>query len=102
MSKTKLPNAFKKYFWDVDFNKIDSQKNAIYVIVRLLERGNAKVISWLVKNYPKRLIREVIMNRRGLSPKTAVFWALLLDIDQRRVVCLQKPYLKMRQELWPY
>ena len=102
MRKTKLPTSFKKYFWDVDFNKLNPQNNASYIILRLLDRGDAKVISWLVKNYPKGLIKEIIINRRGLSPKTAVFWALLLGIDQKKVVCLQTPYLKMRQELWPY
>lgn len=102
MRETKLPASFKKYFWDVDFKRIDPQKNASYVITRLLEHGDAKVISWLVKNYPKSLLKEIITNRRGLSPKTAVFWALLLDIDQRKVACLQTPYLKIHQELWPY
>ncbi len=102
MTAKKLPKSFKQYFWDVDFDKVDPQKSDQYVIHRLIDRGNDKAIRWLLKHYSKDLIKEVVTNRRGFSPKTANFWALLLNIDARKVVCLQKPYLKMRQELWPY
>lgn len=98
----KLPKSFKSYFWDVDFEGINPQKSAQYVIARLIDRGNDKAISWLFKNYPKPIIKEVITFRRGFSPKTANFWANALKIDKRKVVCLQKPYLRMRQQLWPY
>ena len=98
----KLPVFLKQYFWDVDFEKVNPEKSAQYIIFRLLNKGNDKAIRWLFKTYPKDLIKEVVRERRGFSAKTANFWADLLDIDKRKVVCLQKPYLKMRQELWPY
>lgn len=102
MKKTKLPASFKQYFWDVDFDKIDKEQNASYIIHRLLNRGDDKAIKWMYKTYDKNLIKEVVTKRRGFSTKTANFWAELLDIDKRKVVCLQTPYRKMRQELWPY
>lgn len=102
MGKVKLPNFLKKYFWDVDFKKIDAQKSAQYVIARLIDRGNDKAINWLLKHYDRDLIREIIIKRRGFSPRTVNFWADLLGIDKRKVVCLQKPYLRMRKQLWPY
>lgn len=98
----KLPNAFKKYFWDVDFDKLDKVQSAGYIVHRILDKGNDRAIKWMYKNYDKDFIKEIIVKRRGFSPKTANFWADLLNIDKRKVVCLQKPYLKMRQELWPY
>ena len=98
----KLPRSFKQYFWDVDFEKIDPQKSDQYVIHRLIDRGNDKAIKWLLKNYPKDLIKKVVAERRGFSPRIVNFWADFLGLDKRKVVCLQKPYLKMRQELWPY
>lgn len=102
MTMKKLPPFLKKYFWDVDFEKLDIDKSASHLIQRLLEYGDQKAIKWLLKNYTKDLIKEVVMRRRGFSPKTAKFWATLLDIDKRKVVCLQTPYLKMRQMHWPY
>ncbi len=98
----KLPGFLKQYFWDVDFKSIDSQKSAQYVIARLIDRGNDKAIRWLFENYPKDLIKEVVTTRRGFSLRTANFWALVLGINKRKVVCLQKPYLKTQQQLWPY
>lgn len=96
----KLPKSFKQYFWEVDFNKIDPQKSGQYVIHRLIDRGNDKAIRWLLKTYPKDLIKEVVATRRGFSPPVANFWADFLKLDKRKVVCLQKPYLEMK--LWPY
>ena len=98
----KLPLFLKQYFWDVDFNKVDKKQSGPYIIHRLLDRGNDRAIRWMFKTYSKSLISEVVTNRRGFSPKTANFWADLLNIDKRKVVCLQKPYLQMRQQLWPY
>ena len=98
----KLPAYLKQYFWDVDFNKIDKEQSSSYIIHRLLDRGNDRVIKWMFKTYSKSLISEVVTKRRGFSPKTANFWADLLKIDKRKVVCLQTPYLQMRQQLWPY
>lgn len=86
----------------MDFNEVDKEKNAAYIIHRLLDKGNDRAIEWMYKTYDKDLIKEVVTKRRGFSPKIVNFWADLLDIDKRKVVCLQKPYLKMRQELWPY
>lgn len=102
MKTVKLPASFKQYFWDVDFGKLDQQENGVYIIHRLLDRGNDEAIKWMFNTYDKNLIKEVITKRRGFSAKTANFWADLLNIDKRKVVCLQTPYLQMRQELWPY
>lgn len=98
----KLPAFLEPYFWDVDFNEINAEQSAPYVVHRILDKGNDQAIRWMFKTYDKNLIKEVITKRRGFSPKTANFWADLLDIDKIKVTCLQKPYLKMRQELWPY
>lgn len=92
----------KKYFWDIDFDKLNIQKSAIYVVERILEYGDEKAIRWLFKTYSKDLIKKVVMTRRGLSPKTANFWGIMLDIDKRKIRCLKTPYLEMRQMHWPY
>lgn len=88
----KLPKSFKQYFWDVDFAKIDPKEDNRYIIVRLLEHGNDKAIRWLLKTYQKDSIKEVITKYRGLTAKTANFWADFLNIDLKKVPSLQKPY----------
>lgn len=98
----RLPSYLKQYFWDVDFKKLDTEHSASYIIQRILDRGNDRAIKWMYKTYTKNLIKGVIAKRRGFSPKTANLWADLLNMDKNKVVCLQTPYLKMRQALWPY
>lgn len=99
---SKAPAFLKQYFWDIDFKKLDPQKSKSYVIERILEMGDDKAVRWLLKAFDRSLIRDVVRKSRALSPVTANFWSLLLGISQKDVICLQKPYLEVRQTHWPY
>ena len=92
----KLPNFLKQYFWDVDFEKIDPVKSRIFLLKRVLDRGDTKALKWLLKHYTKEDIKKLLTTSRDLSPKTANFWALYLGIDKRKVICLQKPYSRIQ------
>jgi len=98
----KLPSFLKRYFWDIDFKKLDSKKNSEYIIVRLLEFGDEKAIRWLLKIFSKKLIKKIVMTRRGISPRTATFWGRVLGVSEKDILCLQTQYLKMRRAHWPY
>lgn len=89
--KNKLPVAFKPYFWDIDFSKINL-KNTQLIIKRVLDRGDTSSIKWLVNNYSKGDIENTIMKSRDLSQKTANFWADLYNMDRTKILCLQKHY----------
>lgn len=99
---TNAPLFLKKYFWDIDFEKLDPIKSPVYVIERILEMGDDKAIKWLFKEFSKNLIIKVVRTSRGLSSQTATLWSLILGINKKSIVCLQTPYLKMRQTHWPY
>lgn len=92
----------KKYFWDVDVNKLDLEKKPYFVINRLLDKGNAEAVKWVRKNYSDEKIVSTFTKLRDFNPKVARFWALYLKIPEKDVVCLQQPYLKMRRMHWPY
>lgn len=92
----KLPVFLKPYFWDVDFNKIDPEKSKMFILKRVLDRGNDKAIRWLLKHYTKEDIRQLLLTTRDLSAKTANFWADILNIDHKKVPCLQKPYSRIQ------
>lgn len=95
MRISKLPKSFKKYFWDVDFDSLNSKKSQMFILKRVLDRGDDKAIRWLLKHYTKEDIRELILTTRDLSAKTANFWANYLNIDPKKVPCLQKPYSRI-------
>jgi hypothetical protein len=65
-------------FWDVNPDKIDTKKNAQYIIERVLDFGNDKEVGWLWNFYDKSLLRRVIEKSRCLMPETKKLWMLML------------------------
>jgi len=98
----KLPKFLEKYFWDVEFEKIDLNASSRDVLARLLEYGNERAISWMKRNFTRHQIEDILFYYRSVSPQSANFWALIFNIDKRKVLCLQKPYLEIRRKHWPY
>jgi hypothetical protein len=97
----KMPLFLKKYFWDVDFSRLDFRKNPTYVSARILEYGDIKALKWLFGISRKSEIKKVVMKSRQLSPKTANFWSLFFNINRGRIECLRKSYQKMQKSHWP-
>lgn len=98
----KLPGFLKKYFWDVEVKKIDTEAYSRYVLAKLLEYGDEKAINWMKRNFTKNQIEDVLYHYRIVSPQSANFWAVVFNIDKKKVLCLQKPYLEIRRRHWPY
>lgn len=73
-----------------------------YVINRLLDKGNLAAARWVLKNFPREIIKETFRKMRDFSPWNGTFWARLLEMKREEVKCLQTPYLEMRKQLWPY
>jgi|SRR3989344_2322776 len=99
---SKLPSFLKKYFWDIDFSKLKPDKSPKYIIERLLEFGDEQAIRWVIKNYSKQKIIDVIKTSRVISFKTANFWSQIFNIKRSEILCFQEPYLTMRKAHWPY
>lgn len=91
----RLPSFLKEYFWDVDFHKLDLKKSRIFILKRVLDRGDTKAVKWLSKHYNKEDIKNLLLTTRDLSSKTANFWTIILKIDPGQVPCLQKPYSRI-------
>lgn len=83
-------------FWDAE--NIDIEKNARYIISRILDYGNENDIRTLRKLYTDEQLIAVIKNKRGLLPKTAKFWAFYFKIPLTEIVCLKKYYQKKQSE----
>ena len=99
----KLPKFLKPYFWDVEFDKLDRKRvHTGDLLGRILEYGDEKAIQWMRRNFTKRDIADVLYHLRIVSPKSANFWALIFGVDRKKVLCLQKRYLEIREKHWPY
>lgn len=99
---TQLPRSLWKFFWDVDQASVDPSKREMYIINRLLDKGDLEAARWVLKTYPKDTIIETFKTQRDFSPWNGTFWSHYLQISQEEVACLQPSYLSMRKKLWPY
>lgn len=68
-------NFRQTLFWDVDPVTIDPDKNARYIIERILDLGNEKEVRWVASQYPISLIRDVINQSRTLHDKSRALWS---------------------------
>ena len=91
MSKA-LSKKLEKFFWDVPLTSLDVEKDAFFIIKRMLDRGGTNDIRWLLKTYSQDQIINVIKETRDLARPTGNFWADFLGINKKDIPCLQKPY----------
>ena len=97
-----MPDFLKKYFWDVDFSRLDHKKHSEYVIERLLELGDIKAVKWVFRNFATLAIKNVLLRSSNLSEKSAIYWSNILDVPKVRVRCLQSEFQKTHKVIWPY
>jgi hypothetical protein len=90
-----LPISLWRFFWDTDASKIDAEKNAHYVIARLMDYGHTKDIVWMKGEYGEQMIKDVLRNNRGISAKSANYWSKILGLSEKEVPCLNKPYQRI-------
>ncbi len=98
----KAPKFLKKYFWDIDFDKLDVETHPQYVLGRILEYGDEQAIRWMMKRFDKDEVADILFHYRTLSPKSANFWAWFFKIDKGKVLCLKKSFREIRKQFWPY
>jgi len=92
----------KKYFWDVDFSKLEKDKNSRFIIERILELGDIKSIKWMKKNFPEQDIKKIVLSSRRLSPKSANYWGTVFELDKNKILCLKKLFQEKQKIAWRY
>jgi len=72
----KLPKEFKRYFWDVDFNKLSLKKHLRFILERVMNFGDLRALRWLLR-FPKKQIMAVVNDSREIDAKTRNFWRVV-------------------------
>ena len=98
----KLPPSARKYFWDVDFDKLDVSQHPRFVIERLLEYGDFPELKWLFAEFSEKQTVEVLKRSRRLSKRRASGWANYFGVPREDVLCLNKVYPSQPAAIWPY
>lgn len=51
MTDSKTPEYIKKYFWDINPDKLETGEDYFIIIERLLNYADDKALKWLLKTY---------------------------------------------------
>ena len=73
-------------FWDTDVQALDRDRNAPYIIVRLLNLGGMRGYIWTVDLFTEQQIADAVIRRRDLRPVVRSFMARRLNIPRERLV----------------
>ncbi len=66
-------------FWDTNPDNIDTEKNAKYIIERILDLGKDEEVRWVWNFYDKALIRDVVNKSRSLRFESKNLWQKILS-----------------------
>ncbi len=70
MSEKPKPILAKRIFWDVNFENLDYDKKANFIIERVFERGDVEDIRQARRYYGDEKIRAALTNAKWLSLPT--------------------------------
>jgi len=100
MNKKNKPVFQKRIFWDVDFEKIDYDAKANFVIERVFERGDVEDIRQCRRYYGDKKVSEALLNTKYLPLHTLHFASVVIDepIEKFRCYTLRQ----LNPGLFPY
>lgn len=70
--------------WDVDLTRLDEDRNADFIIRRVLEAGRPDQVAWLFRRYQEQRIARVAEQDRALPPRVQTAWSELLRRRRER------------------
>lgn len=98
--KRNKPVLSKQAFWDVDMDSIDYEKNARYVVEKVIERGKADDFNSLLKFYGAEKLKELALQATWLSDISINFCCTLFKVKPTDFKCYTKKQLN--QAHWNY
>jgi len=100
MSEKVKPIFNKRIFWDVNFEQIDYDAKANFVIERVFERGDVEDIRQCRRYYSEEKITSALLNARFLPLHTIHFASAIIDKPINEFRCYKLRLLN--PELFPY
>jgi nicotinamide mononucleotide adenylyltransferase len=100
MNSRELPVFNRRIFWDVDFEKIDYDAKAAFVIERVFERGDVQDIRNCRRYYGDETVAEALVNARFLSEITMYLASAILDRPLKDFRCYT--LRQSNPQLFPY
>jgi hypothetical protein len=80
-------NLPDRLFWDIDITSVDTNKNARFIIQRVIQKGSIQDWTVIKEFYGLDYIKCEILMMRSLDPKTLNFFSTCFDIDKKNFRC---------------
>lgn len=80
---TAISKTVRWLFWDVDVDSIDLERDEVYVLARVLERGRLADVKWAMDTYGLDRIRRFFEKQAhpGVSRRTVSFWKAVFGTE---------------------
>ena len=100
METKQKPLFEKRIFWDVNFEQIDYDAKASFVIERVFERGDVEDIRQCRRYYSDEKVTEALLNAKFLPLHTIYFASAIIDKPLEEFRCYR--LRQLNPELFPY
>lgn len=73
-------------FWEMDFPKLDAERDADYVLARVLEHGRMEDVRWAIRRYGLERIHQFFreVGDPELSKRTLGFWRAVFNAEREK------------------
>lgn len=85
----------RNLFWDMEVAEIDIQKNARFVIERVLQYGNEEDFRWALGMYGTDALEDTVRISKVLDRKSLNFWCMYFTINPEQ--CFQKQSMSKQE-----
>lgn len=80
----------KSLFWDIEFKSLDYQKDAVFIIKRVLNYGDEKDYKEIKRVYGLQKIKSIAKKIDYINKKNVNFWSIVLNIPLNSFECIKK------------
>lgn len=82
----RMLTEMKPLFWDTNTDALDKERNAPYIISRLLNMGGMRGYIWVVDLFSERQIVDAVRHRRDMRPVVRSFMARKYHVPQDQLI----------------
>lgn len=85
-------------FWDTNFNKLDMERHAAFIIVRVMERGTREEVQFVWQYYGAAIIKKHLLEAKFLHKKTISYFANKFAVSRTQFKSFQN---REKVSTWP-
>ena len=82
----RMLSEMKPLFWDTRVEVLDKERNAPYIISRLLNMGGMRGYIWVVDLFSEQQIVDTVRHRRDLRPIVRNFMAQRYHVPKEQLI----------------